>query len=72
MTRRNQIPQECKNDAVPPWLRAKITEFANAAREYAFTGAMDTARADEVEMAYHVAWMNLEATIATAIKRAAQ
>ena len=72
MARRNQIPQECKSDAVPPWLRAKITEFSKAAQDYAFMGAQTPEGAKEVEMAYHVAWMNLEATIATAIKGGAK
>lgn len=67
MPRRVDIPQECKNASVPPWVRAKITELSNAAKELAFIGTMDTARADEVEMAYFAAWMNLESTIATAL-----
>ena len=67
MTRRDTIPQECKVGSVPPYVRAKITEFKKACMEHAFHGAKSAEDADEDEEVMWSCWYNLERTIATAM-----
>ena len=65
---RDIIPPSCKVDSVPPYVRAKITEFKKACMEHAFHGAKSAEDADEAEEEMWACWYNLERTIATAIK----
>jgi len=57
-------------EGLPPSIKGKITEFADACRSYAFKGSYDTYHAAEVEEAFHVARYDLERTIATHLEKA--
>lgn len=70
MAKRETVPQECKVSSVPPYVRAKITEFKAACEDNAFRGAQSPEAADVIEQTMWDAWYTLERTIATAIEAA--
>ena len=69
MSKREVTPQECKVASVPPYVRAKITEFKNACEDNAFRGSYGPEEARLIEAAMWSAWYDLERTIATAIQK---
>ena len=69
MGHRDTVPQECKVDSVPPYVRAKITEFKKACEEYAFLGSQPPELHEDIEQYMWACWYNLERTIATAIEQ---
>lgn len=56
-------------DDIPPTIRAKITEFYNAAQDYAFIGSKMPEEHRDVETQMGMAFYNLQRTIKTVLDR---
>ncbi len=61
--------EEDKVDGISPSIRGKMTEFFDAAMQYAFLGSMMVGDRDAVKNDMHAAWYNLERTIKTELDK---
>lgn len=67
-----QVPPRDPNyqvDGLPPSIKGKVTELAEASMNYAFVGAADPLDMPGIEEAFHIARHDLERTVKTLLDR---
>lgn len=56
-------------EGLPPSVRSKVTQFAQACMDYAFIGCAHPLDMDNIEEYYHISRYELERTVLTLIER---